>query len=113
MTPERIAELRALAEQATPGPWRFSGTSDLTPKGWISTPQDDICDLTGAGAPHDAAFIAAARTALPEALDAIERVRKLCETESYTDYEWRGPHGAGVQTLITDMVLAALEGRKP
>lgn len=84
MTPARIAELRALCAAATPGPWEVDGDGR------------DICGFTdrlGAAngqSPYeitenngfmrndmaaDAAFIAAARTALPEAIDEIERLR--------------------------------------
>ena len=65
MTPERIAELRALANAATPGPWE--------PR-WLQYP-----DCTIALGSEDAAFIAAARTALPEALLEIERLTNLIE----------------------------------
>jgi hypothetical protein len=76
---ERIAELRALAEKATPGPWQRNGVrkrvldedsivvATVDGKGWAFIPigKDEP------GAIADAAFIAAARTALPEALDEL------------------------------------------
>jgi hypothetical protein len=97
MTPERIAELRALAEQATPGPWQaIHGEGDK--QGWISAPDATVCDMWTPNATAD--FIAAARTALPEALDAIERVRAL--QVKWAD--WDDP------TLASEL-LAALEGK--
>ncbi len=55
MTPSRIAELRALLAAAKPGPW----------------PKRDFFYTR-----EDAVLIAAARTALPDALDALEAARK-------------------------------------
>jgi hypothetical protein len=82
MTPERIAELRELCEMATPGPWSFecldAGDDEDDASGgcWqvpepLVTPSSDGDYLNG----RNAWFIAAARTALPEALDEIERLR--------------------------------------
>lgn len=59
VTKERIAELRALCEAATPGPWIAA----------------DECILIA----EDATFIAAARTALPELLDYIAELEKQVE----------------------------------
>lgn len=78
ITPEKIAELRKLCEEATPEPWR---THDIFPKefgyaqvfGPIS-PKKDF-DRIELGLQADASFIAAARTALPELLDEVERLR--------------------------------------
>lgn len=85
MTPERIAELRALAEAATPGPWLPD--MNRRPHGvgndyaTLVTQGDAlVCDTWNQPFSNaDGRFIAAARTALPEALDAIERVRALHE----------------------------------
>jgi hypothetical protein len=87
MTPARIAELRALCEAATAGPWRVSMT------GYSVKSNDD--DAPTIAIPHgvsvltskqidrwlaNAEFIAAARTALPDALDEIERLRATVAT---------------------------------
>lgn len=86
MTPERIAELRALieasAEATAERPWT---ANDM---GW---PAMTLANTQ---------FCLAARTALPEALDAIERVRKI----DRTDYE-------GAKWVLWSDVLAALEGK--
>jgi len=109
MDAKRIAELRALCEAATPGPWYYApnrydevGLRGITsaPGAAVYAPLRQACDprwrdtLGGTsnasigsrqGAdvvfvadwtyrPANAAFIAAARTALPEALDEIERL---------------------------------------
>jgi hypothetical protein len=115
MTPERIAELRALAEAATPGPWAYFDTGDKGGPGWVlgtiyDTREKDMVWHTGRVEPdiyneettefvqvadimdriahdsddghariQDAAFIAAARTALPEALDSIEALWEMVE----------------------------------
>lgn len=71
MTPERIAELRALAGAATPGPW--STSSEWSVRG----PDDN--ELLAACSYHnhaaDAEYIAAACNELPVALDEIEVLR--------------------------------------
>ena len=113
MTPERINELRALEAAATPGPWTIvDGEHDTTTcesplspgtydfvwrEGW------DYDDYGAHPNKADAAFIAAARTALPEALDAIERVRAYCD-EILTSQPNFGDCSARE-------VLAALEGK--
>lgn len=79
MTNEEITRLRALADAATPGPWKRD-VSELDvfavdrglPQTIVSandygiSVQQTMCDI---------AFIAAARTAIPALLDEIERLR--------------------------------------
>ena len=94
MTPEEIAALRALAEAATPGPWYWRNTGDAYLFGTrskvvmafrrmgMNSAQPVFRDhttnlLIDAGKANinalpDAAFIAAARTAVPALLDALE-----------------------------------------
>ena len=71
MTPDRIKELRALCDAATPGPWMKE-----RPNG-VGSADDMICfiDISSFNRDQDAAFIAAARPALPEALAEIEKLR--------------------------------------
>lgn len=87
MSPERIAHLRALIAAATPGPWRHDSDGDVWTESWTSGENGDE-NSVGTEAvfrgheSHDAALIAEARTALPEALDYIEVIetatRRLC-----------------------------------
>ena len=93
MTPERIAELRALCDAATPGPWyvnRIRGYPDNQIETTDSTyvarkPWGHVVATTGLGAgdvsqqkfERDSDFIATVRTALPEALDEIERLQAM------------------------------------
>jgi hypothetical protein len=135
MTLERIAELRALAEAATPGPWTYDavagGTQDISAdaaldaqhyrsgalarvKARVQVQKDSSCE-------PNAAFIAAARTALPEALLEIERlratiewVRRACsfDASAYLDTEWSGGDGKGMPVVPVADILAALEGKK-
>jgi hypothetical protein len=85
MTEERIKELRALAEVATPGPWHAVPNKHV-----VHAAQDGRVWAERAVViskhhhsrtqePADLAFIAAARAALPEALDEIEKLRGLLE----------------------------------
>lgn len=79
MTADEIARLRALCEKATPGPWRTGNASaDDFWHGKGSILHDEKVLFVGNvnfDLAADAAFIAAARTALPSALDEIERLR--------------------------------------
>ena len=83
MTDDRIKQLRALCGAATPGEWKaeprhiLQNTKDylvIPPKYPHCYPQS-VGDFFEA----DVLFIAAARTALPEALDEIERLRAALE----------------------------------
>ena len=99
MTEERIAELRNLCEAATPGEWRWHQTDGSLL--CLSGPDEEQNAVLGIaickacrerGAPclgpdgTDAAFIAAARTALPELLDALDKaerdLRQLAELQA-------------------------------
>lgn len=90
ITPERIAELRRLHEKATPGPWwrewnnaddhedgidilacGHGGRIALVEDGEIPGTRE-----TGFGPAAVADLICAARNALPELLDEIERLRE-------------------------------------
>lgn len=95
LTPERIAELRALCDKATPGPWAWTEAGDdgfivggaCDAAGAALAGHVDIEDLAedvahrivaeGPGAVpvnlNDAAFIAASREALPTLLAALEQ----------------------------------------
>lgn len=116
MTPDRIAELRALTEAATPGPW-FARS--LIPEDCANVAVDEnpinpeYLVEDGTLRPRDAAFIAAARTALPEALDALERVRALADSirvvkvKSYVDIV----EATEMVQMMKRDILAALEGK--
>ena len=76
MTPERIKELRKLCDAATSGPWQERyrpGRSGYDVARYGSTALVGSHPMLR----QDAEFIAAARTALPEALAEIERLRAL------------------------------------
>jgi hypothetical protein len=80
LSPERLAEIRAKTEAATPGPWKLwamevmadlDGTSNVdTAVGVAQT-----FGGTHPGRTNDAEFIAMARTAIPELLQALEMAR--------------------------------------
>ncbi len=79
MTPARIAELRKLCEEATPGPWRHKAPAHITHDGTATMLAGTIAictDPVHPSAKRDAAFIAAARTALPELIAEVERLRE-------------------------------------
>lgn len=94
----RLAELRALADAATTGPWRTYATDrqddgiEVTERVYVMggtrhsvayvgrADVDDLHDPIAA----DARLIAASRTALPALLDAVEAVLALHEPTSET-----------------------------
>ena len=77
-----IAERRRFEQAATEGPWEAgTGDGDPRPHVWTSRSSGCVAEITyvvpndyGDVRPADAEFIAAARTALPRALDALEAV---------------------------------------
>lgn len=102
MTPEERQAARARCEAATPGPWEKYDQNDgmemvfgalwcIANDAYMNPPDEDSDDpweavdiMIATGIEADADFIAAARTDLPAALDAldakdaeIERLRKL------------------------------------
>ena len=70
MNEKRIEELRAMCDTATPGPW-------IRERWSIDTVNERV--VATANMQLDAAFIAAARTALPELLDEVERLETEAE----------------------------------
>lgn len=103
MTPERLAELKALCEAATPGPWEWTDTygcdsdddeldnlfcgqvivklPDTDDQGWRSASTrhlwfGDMENCTGCDIAN-AQLIAAARTAVPELIAEVERLQGI------------------------------------
>lgn len=123
MTPERRAELEALCGKATPGPWRYVPGASL----WIGTSAEDTDDRFSGDAvlgtdsevimastdydlepkQADGDFIAAARPAVPELLDALEAAEKKLDQWLIIADEWRA---AFLETEAREKALrAALE----
>ena len=88
LTEEKIAELRALCEKATPGPW-VAGRPDMATivdgidSKWIYAPNDQYCAVASGRIDGEwdevmanAQLIAAARTALPDLLSDLEEARR-------------------------------------
>lgn len=84
-----LEKLKKLCEAATPGPWKPDVWIETDGNGWRATGphhEDEASDEgSEPGCPdeqaaqHDAAFIAAARTALPELIAEVERLRSVYE----------------------------------
>ena len=69
ITPDERAEWRALADAATPWPWDYYRPHHASGYHEITRGQETLaCQVSGG----DAAFIAAARTAVPRLLDALD-----------------------------------------
>ena len=106
MTPERLNELEALCDAATPGPW-FEWFALNEREGDISTTEDGKDDGyavvvgTWFQGDQDRAFIAAARTALPE---LIARVRELSKAAEHVVAAWYSPLHIAPPMTITDAV---------
>ena len=84
LTEEQIAEIRARAEAATPGPWRTEWSDRdahyriiFNEQGnWLAEVFEEEGDE---GDPFDASFIAHARTDIPHLLAALEAAEKRAE----------------------------------
>jgi hypothetical protein len=77
MTPEREKELRELCEKATPGDWSMWQSPDGPTVKIVWRNKENLRCTTFFGPfreADDARFVAAARTAIPELLDEIERL---------------------------------------
>jgi hypothetical protein len=101
----KIAELRKLAEEATPGPWADAGWGHISQNGSEDGWTIHVFDWQDDRETNNAAFIAASREGLPWALEQLETAIGLLE-ECVT-----GP-------VYVDMVMAEkmrdfLAGRKP
>ncbi len=94
MTPADIADLRALCEAASPAPWGFFVTEGrligfpLTDEGIAAKP---------AATRADENFASAACTALPAALDEIERLRALIRRATS---EVEAAHSRGISAAV-------------
>ena len=91
MTPERLNELQALCDAASPAPWGTVENSVPSPAillqfEWNEADQEWDRNVGKINGVPDAAFIAAARTALPE---LIARVRELEADNDRLRYEIR------------------------
>ena len=82
-----IAEARGRCERATKGPWEVHPN----PRYYVLLPTDDWGDPNRDG---NAAFCAAARTDLPRALEAIERLMQFVDHE---DSLWGDPNNPAAQ----------------
>lgn len=121
-TPDGRAELRKLAETATPGPWHWDDHRVPTLYGRGGTPGVYVweaevleashngecgcraaCTLELEVTPPNAELIVAARNALPTLLDALDRVQALAD-------EFRA-YGVDIQPWhAADRIAAALDG---
>ena len=106
MTPDRIKGLRRLCDAATPGPWDNEKCEWVYAKVPRGRPNGEMIaqalggpsgkNLTREQCIQNAAFIAAARTAMPELLDEVSRLRGLLRLaaealeQSYDAQEWPG-----------------------
>ncbi len=92
MTPSRLAEIKAAAEAATPGPWGIEMCGDHVEHVRAFEKHPEWCENDPATCPHgkgilttdcnvytsddDARFIALARTAVGELIEEIERLQR-------------------------------------
>ncbi len=90
MTPAQLEELKKLCAEATPGPWRSEVWHNHDDDGWAAvgphikdTPGDDFYSSEEPDSPSydratsDSDFIVAARTAVPELIAEVERLRGI------------------------------------
>ena len=116
MTSEELAAIKALADAATPGPWRCVGgvveiatpapTKRQPNREWtvplVLVQETDLHsgEYYAEFGVEDAAFIAAARTAVPALLAEVERLRALVRSAFGEGYDAGGRMmvGMGVKT---------------
>lgn len=77
-TPDQYAEWRRLADEATDGPWEAYSLPAVPPGQWqmvgVGQVDNEMGHRIEAMFDDDAAFIAAARSAVPALLDEVERL---------------------------------------
>jgi len=84
--PLDLAALRRLCEEATPGPWDVDDQSHDDGTIWVNVEWRGTAVCEACPVAADAAFIAAARTALPALLDRVERAdRQIDEVIARAD----------------------------
>ena len=85
MTEEQLTELRRLAEAATPGPWWIEGYASMFGVFTNNTDEqpETICDLPDDSdySQNNAAFIVAARAAVPALIAEVERLQVAWSAE--------------------------------
>lgn len=75
VTPEYLAELRRLADAATPGPWDSDyRLGDIAIPVYVGEDEWEAYRLGAFECTNDAKFATASRTAIPELLDHIEKL---------------------------------------
>ena len=113
MDAKRIEELREMCEKATAGPWKCQAwdftvcvtykVEDLDgSQHWV--PQNDY--YIGGSPDDDAAFIAAARTALPELLDEVERLQAKVIEVNHNRWDHADELRAEIQSLKDELKIA-------
>jgi len=113
MTAEQLAQLREVAERATPGDWRRASTRF---NGITATPftlGGEEVMLASASEKRDAEFIAAFHPAIALALlDELERKDKsIAELERMTPEE-RSKHDAGIKELAALLAAPAVQAEQ-
>ncbi len=83
LTAEQLAEWKRLADAATPGPWESPRVPEQYCQAIVLTADEEqVCDAYdntswgGDQARANGVFIAAARTAVPDLVKEVERLRK-------------------------------------
>ena len=90
MTSEELKRLEELCEKATPGPWHSSAGSHVIQTAHVTRDVWHICDCLPLSLNHtenyyslelhaNKEFIAAARTAVPELIAEVRRLKERCE----------------------------------
>ena len=88
LTDEQLANLRQLADAATPGPWEpWDGSLHVGFAHWVVAGSYRV---TRSNNVDDTRFIIAARTAVPELLDALAATTKRAEDAVQEKHEWAG-----------------------
>ena len=132
MTEERLAEIKARCEAATPGPWRFSEAHEWQEgdgpfDDWgadiqrdadgddvvVGGAQDEQGGAVGVLRNEDAEFIAASREDVPWLLTEVERLeRRVRYLEHDRQILEKGLYEANVERLRAEVATAKAAGRR-
>lgn len=103
ITDEELTKWEALANEAEPGPWEKDG---------YDVRDGEHCVVADCGYPYDAAFIAESRTAVPQLVEEVRRLRAALEAMENAAYkiqcDWEGTRMGNA----LDLAEAALRGSK-
>ena len=117
LSPERLAQIRARVDAATPGPWCtdeweiYQGAEYVAGAKWVG----DTCRTYGDGGRADAQFTAHARTDVPDLLTEVARLTEVERRITDLLAEWEtvaisDPDAPAVARVMITSLRGAVRG---